>query len=320
MRSLIMLAVALGGLASAALHAQTYPSRPLRIIVPSSPGGGSDYVGRIMALRFGETLGSQVVVENRPGASSLVGSDYVSKAAPDGYTLLVTPAALAVNPFMFASVPFDARRDLAPVSQLVEAGNVLTAHPSVPVKNMRELIALAKARPGLLSIASPGGGGTPHMAAELLRLMTRADFLIVPYKGSGPGAIALLSGEVSLQFSTPPSTMQFIRSGKMRALGVSGLKRIAAMPNVPTIAESALPGYEATQWFGLLAPAGTPRAIIERLHQEAVRALRLQDTRERFAVEGLDPVGSTPEEFGAYIGNELAKWGKVIKAAGIRPQ
>ncbi len=315
-----LLVATLAALASASLQAQSYPARPLRIIVPSSPGGGSDYVGRILALRLGETLGTQVVVENRPGASSLLGSDYVSKAAPDGYTVLVTPAALAVNPFMFASVPFDARRDLAPISQLVEAGNVLTAHPSVPVKNVRELIALAKARPGLLSIASPGGGGTPHMAAELLRLMAAADFLIVPYKGSGPGAIALLSGEVSLQFSTPPSTMQFIRNGKVRALGVTGLKRIAAMPEVPTIAESALPGYEATQWFGLLAPAGTPRAIIDRLHQEAARAVRLQDTRERFAVEGLEPVGSSPEQFGAYIASEIDKWGKVIKAAGIKPQ
>jgi tripartite-type tricarboxylate transporter receptor subunit TctC len=320
MRLLILWAVTLAGLASASLQAQSYPSRPLRLVVPSSPGGGSDYVGRIMALRLGESLGTQVVVENRPGASSLLGSDFVSKAAPDGYTVLVTPAALAVNPFMFASVPFDARRDLAPISQLVEAGNVLTAHPSVPVRNVRELIALAKARPGLLSIASPGGGGTPHMAAELLRLMSGADFLIVSYKGSGPGAIALLSGEVSLQFSTPPSTMQFIRNGKVRALGVSGLKRIAAMPDVPTIAESALPGYEATQWFGLLAPAGTPRAIIDRLHQEAARAVRLQDTRERFAVEGLEPVGSSPEEFGAYIASEMNKWGKVIKAAGIKPQ
>jgi len=301
-------------------QAQSYPSRALRIVVPSSPGGGSDYVGRILALRFGETMGTQIVVENRPGASSLLGADYVAKAAPDGYTVLVTPAALAVNPFMFASVPFDARRDLAPVSQLVEAGNVLTSHPSVPARNPRELIALAKARPGMLSIASPGGGGTPHMAAELLRLMSGADFLMVAYKGSGPGAIALLSGEVSLQFSTPPSTLQYIRNGKVRALGVTGLRRIPAMPEVPTIAESALPGYEATQWFGLLVPAGTPRAIIDRLHREAVRAVRMQDTRDRFAVEGLEPVGSSPEEFAAYIAKETGKWGKVIKAAGIAPQ
>jgi tripartite-type tricarboxylate transporter receptor subunit TctC len=273
-----------------------------------------------MALRFGETLNAQVVVENRPGASSMIGADYVAKAPPDGYTLLVSPAAFAVNPFMFASIPFDARRDLAPVSQIVDAGNVLTAHPSVPARTMRELIALAKARPGLLSIASPGGGATPHMAAELFRLMTGADLLIVAYKGSGPGAIALLSGEVSLQFSTPPSTMQYIRNGKVRALGVTSLKRLAVMPEVPTIAESGLPGFEATQWFGLLAPAATPRAIIERLHQETVRAVRLQDTRDRFAVEGLDPVGSTPEEFGAYIASELAKWGRVVKAAGIKPQ
>lgn len=299
---------------------QNYPSRPLRLIVPSTPGGGSDFVGRVMALRFGEALGTQVVVENRPGASSVIGADYVAKSAPDGYTLLVTPAALAVNPFMFARVPFDARRDLAPVSQLVESGNVLTAHPSVPARNMRDLITLANSRRGALTIASPGGGSTPHMAAELFRMMTGADIVIVPYKGSGPGVIALLSGEVSLQFSTPASTMQYIRNGKVRALGVTGLKRIAAMPEVPTIAESALPGYEATQWFGLLAPAGTPRPIIDRLYQESLRAIRMQDTRERFAVEALEPVGSAPDEFAAYIASEMNKWGKVIKAAGIKPQ
>ena len=320
MRFLILSAVALAGLASAPLHAQSYPSRPLRLIVPSTPGGGSDFVGRVMALRFGESLGTQVVVENRPGASSVIGADYVAKSAPDGYTVLVTPAALAVNPFMFTSVPFDARRDLAPVSQLVESGNVLTAHPSVPARNMRDLIALAKSRRGALTIASPGGGSTPHMAAELFRMMTGADIVIVPYKGSGPGVIALLSGEVSLQFSTPASTMQYIRNGKVRALGVTGLKRISAMPEVPTIAESALPGYEATQWFGLLAPAGTPRPIIDRLYQESLRAIRMQDTRERFAVEALEPVGSAPDEFAGYIASEMNKWGKVIKAAGIRPQ
>ena len=320
MQYLILLAAALAGLASAPLHAQSYPSRPLRLIVPSTPGGGSDFVGRVMALRFGESLGMQVVVENRPGASSVIGADYVAKSAPDGYTLLVTPAALAVNPFMFARVPFDARRDLAPVSQLVESGNVLTAHPSVPARNMRDLITLANSRRGALTIASPGGGSTPHMAAELFRMMTGADIVIVPYKGSGPGVIALLSGEVSLQFSTPASTMQYIRNGKVRALGVTGLKRIAAMPEVPTIAESALPGYEATQWFGLLAPAGTPRPIIDRLYQESLRAMRMQDTRERFAVEALEPVGSAPDEFAAYIASEMNKWGKVIKAAGIKPQ
>lgn len=319
-RMLLAMACMLQTFPHALAQIQNYPSRPLRLIVPSTPGGGSDFVGRVMALRFGESLGMQVVVENRPGASSVIGADYVAKSAPDGYTLLVTPAALAVNPFMFARVPFDARRDLAPVSQLVESGNVLTAHPSVPARNMRDLIALAKSRRGALTIASPGGGSTPHMAAELFRMMTGADIVIVPYKGSGPGVIALLSGEVSLQFSTPASTMQYIRNGKVRALGVTGLKRIAAMPEVPTIAESALPGYEATQWFGLLAPAATPRLIIDRLYQESLRAIRMQDTRERFAVEALEPVGSAPDEFAAYIASEMNKWGKVIKAAGISPQ
>lgn len=300
--------------------AQNYPVRPVRLIVPSSPGGTSDFLGRLLAHRLGEALGQQFVVENRPGASSAIGADVVAKSAPDGYTLLISPAALAINPSMYAKLPFDTRRDFAPISLIVETGNVLVVHPSVPARSVEELVALARKRPGSLVAASPGLGGSPHMAAELFKIMAGVDVLIVSYKGSGPGVIALLSGEVSFMFTTPPSAIAFVKAGRLRPLGVTTRARIPALPNVPTLAEAALPGFEATQWFGLLAPAGTPRPIVDRLYQETLRAIRTMEFKERFAVEGLEPVGSKPEEFAAFIDSELDKWAKVIKSAGIKPQ
>ena len=300
--------------------AQQYPARPVRLIVPSSPGGGSDILGRLLAHKLGEGLGQQVVVENRPGASSAIGADAVAKSAPDGYTVLISPAALAINPHMYAKLPFDTRRDLAPVSLIVQTGNLLSAHPSLPVRSVKDLIALARKAPGKLACASPGLGGSPHMAAELFRLTAGIDFLVVPYKGSGPGTIALLSGEVSFMFSTPPSAIPFVKTGRLRALGVTTRTRMPGLPNVPTLAEAGLAGYEAVQWFGLLVPAGTPRPIIERLYRETLNAINTPDMKERLISEGLEPVGSKPDEFAAYIQAELLKWGKVIQAAGIKPQ
>jgi tripartite-type tricarboxylate transporter receptor subunit TctC len=300
--------------------AQSYPARPVRLVVPSSPGGTSDILGRLVAHKLGEALGQQVVVENRPGASSVIGADFVAKSAPDGYTVLISPAALAINPYMYAKMPFDARRDLAPVTLLVQTGNLLSAHPSLPVRSVKELIALAKRVPGKLACASPGLGGSPHMAAELLRLTAGIDFLVVSYKGSGPGTIALLSGEVSFMFSTPPSAIPFVKAGRLRALGVTTRARMPGLPDVPTVAEAGLADYEAVQWFGLLVPAGTPQPIIVRLYREAQNAIRAPDVKERLVSEGLDPVGNRPDEFAAYIQAELLKWGKVIRAAGIKPQ
>jgi tripartite-type tricarboxylate transporter receptor subunit TctC len=314
-----LLLVAIAALAANAF-AQNYPVRPVRLVVPSSPGGTSDILGRLLAQKLGEALGQQVVVENRPGASSVIGADVVAKAAPDGYTLLISPAALAINPHMYAKMPFNTQRDLAPISLVVETGNVLVVHPSVPARTVQDLIALARRKPGHLVAASPGLGGSPHMSAELFKIMAGVDVLIVSYKGSGPGTIALLSGEVSLMFTTPPSAIAFLRAGKLRALGVTTRKRIPALPEVPTVAEAALPGFEATQWFGLLAPAGTPRSIVDRLYQETMRAVRAPDMKERFAAEGLEPIASKPEDFAAFIHSELDKWAKVIKAAGIKVQ
>ena len=283
-------------LAAGAACAQPFPHKPLRMIVPSSPGGGSDIMGQ------------QVVVENRPGASSMLGTDAAAKSAPDGYTLVIPPAAVAVNPSIFAKMPYDTLRDLAAISQVAESANLLVAHPALPVRTIKDLIALAKAKPGT------------HMAAELFKLMTGTDLLIIVYKGSGPGSIAVMSGEVPLQFSTPPSSLPYVRAGRMRALGVTTRSRVPSMPDVPTIAESGVPGYEATQWFGLFTTGGTPTAIVDRLAQETSRAVRLPDLNERMSAEGLQPVGSTPAEFSAYLKAEMAKWAKVVKAANIKPQ
>jgi tripartite-type tricarboxylate transporter receptor subunit TctC len=300
--------------------AQNYPVRPVKLIVPSSPGGGSDFIGRVLAQKLSDGLRQQVVVENRPGASSVIGADFVAKSAPDGYTVLISPAALAINPHMYATMPFDTRRDLAPVTLVVQTGNLLSAHPSLPVRGVKELIALARKNPGKLACASPGLGGSPHMAAELFKVMAGLDFLIVSYKGSGPGTVALLSGEVSFMFATPPSSLPFVRTGRLRALGVTTRARMPGLPEVPSLDEAGLPGYEATQWFGLLVPAGTPRPIIDRLHEETLKAIRAPDMKERFTAEGLEGVGSRPEDFAAYIHAELEKWAKVIRSAGIKPQ
>lgn len=317
MGGLAMLFLALAGTMT---HAQPFPQKPLRLIVPSSPGGGSDIAGRFLGQKMAEQLGQQVIVENRPGASSMLGTDVAAKSPPDGYTLVIPPAAVTVNPSIFLKMPYDTLRDLAPVTLVADSANVLVAHPALPVRSVKDLIALAKAKPGALAAASPGISGAPHMAAELFKLMTGADFLIVIYKGSGPGSIALMSGEVPLQFSTPPSSLPHLRTGRMRALGVTTKARVPSMPDVPTIAESGVPGYEATQWFGLFTAGGTPAPIVERLHQIAARALRSPDLTERLSSEGLYPVGNSPAEFGAFVRTEMSKWARVVKAAKIKPQ
>ena len=287
--STIVLGIA--GLFVGAAAGQTYPQKALRMIVPSSPG-----------------------------ASSMLGTDAAAKAAPDRYTMVIPPAAVSVNPSIFARMPYDTLRDLAAISQVAESANVLVAHPALPVRTIQDLIALAKAKPGTLSAASPGISGTPHMAAELFKLMTGTDLLIIVYKGSGPGSIAVISGEVPLQFSTPPSSLPYVRAGRMRALGVTTKSRVPSMPEVPTIAESGVPGYEATQWFGLFSAGGTPTAIVDRLAQETARAVRSPDLKDKMSAEGLQPVGNAPAEFSAYLRAEMVKWAKVVKAANIKPQ
>ena len=318
--TMLLTLAALAGAGAESACAQSYPVRPIKLVVASSPGGGSDILGRLIAQKLTELLGQQMVVENRAGASGIIGVDLVAKSPPDGYTLILTQTSLAINPSMIKKMPYDALRDLAPISEIVAAPNVLVVHPSVPAKNVKELIALAKSKPGRLVIASPGQGTSPHLSAELFKVMAKVDMEQVPFKGSGLGMISLLAGEVSVAFPTTPTIMPYMRSGKLRPLGVTSAKRAKVLPDVPTIAESGLPGYESIQWYGILAPAGTPRPVIDRLYKEISRVLHMPDMQERLAAEGTEVVDGTPEVFAAHIKAETEKWAKVIKAAGIKPE
>lgn len=311
----------LAAVAAMAVQAQSnYPTRAVRLVVPSSPGGGTDISARILAPQLTQLLGQQVVVENRPGAGTMIGGEAVARAAPDGYTLLMGISTLAINPAMYKKVPYDALKDLAPVSQAVSLSNVLVVHPSLPARNVREFIALVKPRPGQLNFASAGVGTSPHLSMELFLVMTGLKMLHVPYKGSGPGVTDLIAGHVPVMMPNMLSAQPHIKSGRMRALGVTGTKRAPGADDIPTIAEAGVPGYEAVQWYGVLAPAGTPADIITRLHGAVVRALQNPEVRQRLMNDGAEAVGSSPAEFAAYIRSETEKWAKVIKAAGIKPE
>ena len=316
--ALAVLAALVGAFAQPAF-AQNYPLRPVRIVVPSSPGGTSDILARILAHKLVEALGQQVIIDNRAGAGGTIGYDHVAKSAPDGYTLGIAPASIAINTSMYSKLPYNALRDFAPISLLIAAPNVMSVHPSVPAASVKALIALARAKPGALIAGSAGIGTSPHLSLELFKSMAGIDMVIVHYKGSGLGMIALLSGENALAMPTLPTVIPHLRAGKMRPVGVSAAKRAPLLPDVPTIAE-AVPGYEATNWFSLLAPAGTPQPIIDRVHQEIVRVLRAADVRERLVAEGADVIGSTPDELAGYMKSETEKWARVIKAAGIKAE
>lgn len=301
--------------------AQTpYPTRAVRLIVPSSPGGGTDISARILAPQLTQFLGQQVIVENRPGAGTMIGGEAVARAAPDGYTLLMGISTLAINPAMYKKVSYDALKDLAPVSQAVSLSNVLVVHPSLPPRNVKEFVAFVKARPGLINFASAGVGTSPHLSMELLLVLAKLNMVHVPYKGSGPGVTDLVAGHVPVMMPNMLSAQPHIKTGRLRALGVTGIKRAPGAEDIPTIAEAGVPGYEAVQWYGVLAPAATPRDIITKLHAGVVRALQNPDVRQRLLNDGAEPVGSSPEEFAAYLRSETEKWAKVIKAAGIKPE
>jgi tripartite-type tricarboxylate transporter receptor subunit TctC len=306
--------------AAASAHSQSYPSRPLRIVVPSSAGSGADFSARLIAQPLSERLGQQLVVENRAGAATMIGTELVAKSPPDGYTLLLGVGTLATSPSMYKKVPYDAQRDLAPITQLASVPNVLVVHPSLPANSVKELVALAKARPGEIAFASSGTGTNPHLSMELLLFMTGTKMLHVPYKGPVPGLIDLLAGRVSAMATSTAAAFPHVRSGRLRVLGVTTATRVSVMPDVPTIAEAGVPGYEAVQWWGLLVPAGTPGDIINRLHREAVQVLTTRDIRERFAREGMEVVAGTPLEFAAYIRAETEKWARIVKSAGIQPE
>ena len=294
-----------------------YPNRSIRIIGPSSPGGGIDASGRILAAALTQSLGQQVILENRPGAGGIVGTELAAKAAPDGYTLMLTAAAaLVVFPHTFSKLPYDPIRDFAPISLVAASDYILAVHPSLPVKTVKDLVALARARPGQLVFSSSGNFGLPHLAGELLKQQGGIQMLHVPYKGGGPAALAILGGEVSLMFGTGPTVVPHAQTGRLRLIATASAKRSKSLPDLPTVAET-LPGVEVSAWYGVLAPAGTPREIITKLHGESVKALTSAKVIQQIANTGADAISSTPEAFSAYIKTEYARWGKAIKASGL---
>ncbi|MSQ20278.1 MAG: tripartite tricarboxylate transporter substrate binding protein [Betaproteobacteria bacterium] len=306
--------------AAASIAQSSYPSRPVRFIVPSSSGGGTDIITRAIAVKLAERLGQPFVIENRPGATGIIGYEMLAKADADGYTILTAASPITINPVLYKKVPYDVLKDYAPITLLATVPNILLVHPSVPAQSVKELIALAKAQPGHFHYASAGLGSSPHMSMELLKSMAGIDLAHVPYKGTGPGLIDLLAGRVAVMLTNVLSAVPHVKSGKLRALGVSGTRRSSVMPEVPTIAEAGVAGYEVMQWYGVLAPAGTPREIVLRLQAEIVRALELPDVKERLATDGAEAVGSTPEAFGVLIRSEVTRWAAVAKNAGIQPE
>lgn len=301
----------------AIIAAQNYPTRTIRIIVPYAPGGSTDVVFRLLAPRLSEDLGQPVVVDNRPGGSSTIGLDLAAKSPPDGHTWGTPNITFGANPSLMKKMPFDSEKDLVPVSQVTVVTMVLSLHPSVPARSVKELLALAKARPGQLNFGSAGNASANHLATAKFMHMSGAKLTHIPYQGGGPAVISLVSGETSMLFATIPSAIQHIRSGRLRGLAVSRAQRNPALPDVPTVAEAGVPGYEAIEWNGVMVPASTPPAVVRRIHQALAKALAIPALRERIVQIGSEPVGSSPEEFTAFIKSEFSVWAKVIKEVGI---
>jgi len=303
--------------AFAAPAAQNYPAKPIRIIVAYTPAGTTDILARLVGQKFTEEWKQPVIVENRPGANGNIGTEVAAKSAPDGYTLLMTTAGPhGINPTLYRKLPFDAVKDFAPISLVAMVPNILVVNPALPVKNVKELIQLAKSKPGGLSFGSPGVGSTGQLSMELFKTMTGTNLVHIPYKGSAGVLTDLVSGQIQVAIDNMPPYLPQVRAGKIRALAVTTAKRSRAVPDLPTIAEAGVPGYEAAAWFGLLAPAGTPRDIVDKLAEETAKILGMPDVREKLAAQGAEPVGNSPEAFGAFVRAEIAKWAKVIKESG----
>jgi tripartite-type tricarboxylate transporter receptor subunit TctC len=300
-----------------AVHAQAYPAKPIRFIVGFPPGGTNDIVARVLAPKLGENLGQQVVVENRAGANTAIATEMFVRVPPDGYTILLNAPGHATNPALI-KLNYDSIRDFTFITLAAESQNLLVAHPSLPVKNVQELIALSKKRPGEINYGSSGIGTTVHLSAELFQHMAGVKWVHIPYKGGGPAMVGLRSGEFSLYFGNVPTVITLAREGKLRALAVTGAKRTSAAPDIPTVAEAGIPGYEVTTFYGISAPAKTPRPIVERLHTEIVRSLKAPEVRDRLHGLGAEIVANTPEQYAAFMQAEIAKWGKVIRAAAIK--
>ena len=300
--------------------AQQYPARPVRLVVPQTPGSSTDIIARLVAQRLGERLGQTFVVDNRAGAGSLIGIDLVARAVPDGYTLLVVASSITIHPVLHEKVSFEPLRDFAPITQVASYPSILVLNPGVPARSVSELVQLARSRPGQLNVGSSGVGTGTHLSAELFRSMTGVKWTYIQFRGGAPAITALLGGEVQVSFATMPLVLPHVRSGRLRGLGVTSTRRSPAAPDLPTIAESGVPGYDHGAWNAMFAPAGTPRAIVQKLNQEVRAVLALADVRERLLAEGAEPLSSTPEAFAAIMQAEMVKWARLIKQTGMRPE
>jgi tripartite-type tricarboxylate transporter receptor subunit TctC len=308
----------LAALAGFNAQAQVFPAKPVRFVVPFATGGASDIVGRVVGLKLGEMWGQTVVIDNRAGGSGMIGTELVARAAPDGYVLLVVEPTFAITPSLFSKAPFDVQKDFAPIVQIGQAPQVLVVHPSVPAKTVKELIALAKAKPGQLNFASPGTGTTGHLGLELFKMMAKVDMVHIPYKGAGPAVADLLGGQVSVAVVSVSSAQTNIKAGRLRALGVTSARRFSGAPDIPTIAEAALPGFDTLQWWGLVAPRGTPAEVVNKIAADVGRLTASPEMTERMLALGAEPVASSPERFAAFIRDEIDKWGKLVRASGAR--
>jgi tripartite-type tricarboxylate transporter receptor subunit TctC len=312
-------AMALTLFISGTVFGQTYPTRPIHVVVPSSPGAGvTDIMARLVGQHLSARIGQQIVIDNRPGASGIIGSEVVSRAAPDGYTLLMANVSLVVNPFLYPKMPYDALKDFIPVTMVNSAPMLLVVHPSVPAKSVSELIAYAKSHPAQLNYGSGGLGSTPYLAAELFKSLAGIDVVHVPYKGGAPALSDLVGGQVSFMIENMPGTMPYVRAGNLRALAITSPQRSALAPELPTMAEAGVPGYEMSGWNGFFAVKGTPPEIVAKLHSEVAKVLRTAEVRQELAALGAEPVGDTPEEFAAFLKADMARWGKIIQDKGIR--
>jgi len=310
--------LAMPGPAFAAAPAADYPVKAIRLVVPFAPGGSNDIMARIVAQQFTENMKQQVVVDNRGGASGVIGTDIVAKAPPDGYTVLMMSLTFAVNPSLYKKLPYRTEKDFTPVTLVASAPLMLVDNPSIQATSVKDLIAYAKANPGKLNFGSGGPGTTPHLAGEMLKMMAGLQIMHIPYKGGGPALADLIGGQIQLMLENIPSTLPFVKGGKLRALAVSSLKRSALVPDLPTLDEAGLKGYEIVGWNGLFVPAGTPRAIVARLHAETLKALANPTVKERLVGMGADAVGNTPAEFAAFVHAEIGKWAKVVQTAGLK--
>ncbi|MDB5812270.1 MAG: hypothetical protein JWN94_4392 [Betaproteobacteria bacterium] len=312
--------VAFGMALAAVAGAQSYPSKPVRFVSPYPPGGANDILARIIGQKLGENLGQQMVIENRGGATGNIGAEYVAKAAPDGYTILMGQASNLTINVSLMKMPYDPIKDLAPVTLVATTPNLLVVHPSLPVKTVKDLVALARAKPGSINYASSGSGSAGHLAGELFNRVAKIDMVHIPYKGAAPALTDVVAGQAQIYFTSPISAQPFVKGGRLRMVAVTSLKRSASMPEIPTVAESGYPDFDVVSWWGVLTPAAVPKDIIGKLHTEIVKVLALPEIKAKFADQGADVASNTPEQFAAYIKSEIAKWGKLIKELGVKSE